>query len=124
MNLLQIRRVYDLPEVTDGFRILIDRLWPRGLKKETAHIDFWCKDVAPSPELRIWFHHKPERYPLFRDIYFSELNKNSAAEHFVEICKTKLNGENVTLLYAAKDTTNNHAAILLEWIASKIGCDS
>lgn len=128
MNLLQLKRVYDLPERSDGFRILIDRLWPRGLKKADAHIDLWYKDIAPSPELRTWFHHEPERFCLFRAAYLSELDKSPASMRFVDDCYSRLQNANVTLLYAAKDTVYNHAAILQEWMTEKIKviklCDS
>ena len=120
MKLLQLKRVYDQPEDSDGFRILIDRLWPRGLKKTDAHIDLWCKDIAPSPALRSWFHHEPERFDLFRAAYLSELDKNPVSVQFMSDCNLLLKSSNVTLLYAAKDTTQNNATVLLKWLVEKL----
>lgn len=120
MYSLRLKRVYSSPESSDGLRILVDRLWPRGLKREVACVDQWNKAVAPSPELRAWFHHAPERFNLFRAAYLSELDKNPASRQFVDDCRTRLRDGNVTLLYAAKDTTHNHAVILLEWLAEKL----
>jgi uncharacterized protein YeaO (DUF488 family) len=104
----QIKRVYDSPSPSDGKRILVDRLWPRGLKKSDAHLDLWMKDVAPSPPLRQWFHHDPERFPEFSQRYTRELKTNPAVNELRELGKNK----RVTLLYAAHDPKVNHALVL------------
>ena len=73
MGILQIKRVYETPDKHDGIRILVDRLWPRGVKKEDAHLNYWLKDIAPSPDLRKWFNHKPEKFKEFSQKYKEEL---------------------------------------------------
>lgn len=109
MKELKIKRVYDAPSSDDGVRILVDRLWPRGLKKEDAHLDFWDKDIAPSNELREWFGHKPERFDEFSKKYMQELK---AHEDRLKEIKDMLKTKNVTLVYAAKDTNDNQAVVL------------
>lgn len=109
MKELKIKRVYDAPSSDDGVRILVDRLWPRGLKKENAHLDFWDKDIAPSNELREWFGHKPERFDEFSKKYMQELKAHK--DRLKEI-KDMLKTKNVTLVYAAKDTNDNQAVVL------------
>lgn len=120
MNLIQRKRIYSILEDSDGFRILIDRLWPRGLKRDNAAIDFWYKEIAPSLELRVWFHHKPERFDLFRDAYRSELDQNPISKQLLEDCRAWLCDKNVTLLYAAKDEMYNHAVVLQKWLTERI----
>ena len=104
----RIKRVYEKPAATDGMRVLVDRLWPRGLKKTDAKIDLWLKDVAPSTELRRWFGHEPERFSEFKRRYNKELSK----EAFAELRKLG-RGKTVTLLYGARDPEMNQAAVLL-----------
>ena len=111
--MIQISRVYG--EVPRGYRILVDRLWPRGVKKES--IDLWMKDVAPSDELRKWFDHIPERYEEFRNRYISELETNPAAVELLSLCGS----QDVVLLFAAKDEMHNNAAVLKEWLTQRIG---
>ena len=106
MRNLAIKRVYDKPQPSDGTRILVDRLWPRGISRRKAALDGWNKDVAPSPALRKWFGHKPERFPEFRKRYRAEL-KDSPALKTLRATKGKL-----TLLYGAKDPRINHAIVL------------
>ncbi len=108
---MKIKRIYESPEPEDGYRMLVDRLWPRGLKKEKAFIDEWNKNIAPSPELRKWFGHKPENFKQFSKLYTTEL-KTKAAE--LKRIKSIQKNQNLTLLYAAKDTQINHAAVLLK----------
>ena len=113
--LIGIKRIYDKVEVTDGMRILVDRLWPRGVKKSTAHIDKWVKDVAPSDALRTWFGHDPEKWDAFRNRYRKELESNESMGSL-----TALVGKNdVTLIYAAQDTAHNNAVVLSEFLAEK-----
>lgn len=114
MGILKIKRVYGEPEKSDGIRILVDRLWPRGVSKEDAHLDYWLKDVAPSPDLRKWFNHKPERFDEFSKKYKAELKDESIVQEIIDLLKTN----NVTLLYAAKSQTINHAIVLKNYIQS------
>ncbi|ATV38614.1 DUF488 domain-containing protein [Prevotella intermedia] len=118
-NELKIKRVYLTPEEGDGYRILIDRLWPRGIAKEKACIDEWNKAIAPSSELRKWFGHKEENYATFAEKYRSELDNNPEAMPFTNHIKALLESSNVTLLYGAKSENCNHAIILRDWLISK-----
>ena len=113
MNKLQIKRIYDAYSASDGTRILVDRLWPRGISKKEARLDYWLKDIAPSTELREWFGHKPERFKEFSHKYENELKKQTA--NIIKI-KDLLTHKNVTLLYAAKDREINHAIVLRNYI--------
>ena len=114
--MLEIKRVYDPPSAEDGYRVLVDRLWPRGLKREAAGIDAWLKDVAPSEELRRWFGHDPARWDTFITRYREEL----AAQEPVwqELARRAQKGR-VTLLYAAKDPQRNNAVVLKSFLAEK-----
>jgi len=112
----KIKRVYEKPEKEDGFRILVDRLWPRGLTKEKAKVDLWLKEIAPSTELRKWFAHDPEKWEEFKKRYLSELKKNKEP---VAQLKEKMKEGNVTLIYAAKDETHNEAQVLLNELKKK-----
>jgi uncharacterized protein YeaO (DUF488 family) len=103
-----IKRAYDPPSRQDGVRILVDRLWPRGLRKDAAALDLWAKDLAPSPALRKWFDHRPERFAEFKRRYRDELKANPAVlDELRHIKKVK-----ATLLYAARDPAINHAVVL------------
>ena len=110
---VKVKRVYDDPSAEDGLRILVDRLWPRGLKKEAAKLDEWLKEIAPSNELRKWFGHDPDRWEEFKARYFHELDQQSEAIHKL---KEKASSENVTLLFAAHDETYNNAVALKEYL--------
>lgn len=110
---IQLKRVYDEPSSNDGYRVLVDRLWPRGISKERAKLDGWCKDVAPSTALRTWFGHKPARFNEFRELYTLELDDNVAVK---QLKKTIKNHRTVTLLYAARDPEINHAQVLLAYL--------
>lgn len=107
---ISIKRIYEKPSKTDGRRILVDRVWPRGVKKEQARIDLWLKDIAPSTELRKWFGHDPEKWDEFRKRYRSELKNNAA----VRILKRELAKGPVTLVYSAKDEAHNQAVVIRE----------
>lgn len=119
MNDLKIKRIYLPPTAGDGYRILIDRLWPRGIAKDKACIDEWNKAVTPSPELRKWFGHKDENYAAFAEKYRAELDNNPEAIPFANHIKTLLQSNDVTLLYGAKSEICNHAIILRDWLMSK-----
>lgn len=109
---VQIKRVYEPPSLADGERVLVDRLWPRGLTKARARIDIWLKDVAPSHELRRWFHQRPEYFDVFRKRYLKEMTgaaASAALERLYEIAGEK---ESVTLLYSSKNETHNNAVVL------------
>lgn len=106
---IRIKRVYEQPDKHDGRRILVDRLWPRGLTKEKASVDLWLKDIAPSTELRKWFGHDPGRWEEFKGRYLSELNGNSEQ---IRLLKQELNKGIVTLVYGAKDEEHNHAVVI------------
>ncbi|HEY4078957.1 MAG TPA: DUF488 family protein [Rhizomicrobium sp.] len=103
-----IKRAYERPTPADGTRILVDRLWPRGLSKAKAALDEWAKDIAPSPVLRIWFGHRPERFSEFRKRYLKELSSNPAWNAF----RTTFGRKKITLVYGAKDPKINHAVVL------------
>lgn len=108
-----MKRVYDKPSTKDGFRILVDQLWPRGVKKKTAALDLWCKDIAPSSDLRKWFGHNPAKWDEFKRRYFKELDANREA---VSLLIEKADRGPITLLFAAKDELFNNAAALMEYI--------
>jgi uncharacterized protein YeaO (DUF488 family) len=111
---IQVKRVYDAPEKGDGIRILVDRLWPRGLNKANASLDLWLKDIAPSTELRKWFGHEPAKWEEFKKRYLQELKANKDT---VNVLKDQLKKGTVTLLYAAKDQEHNQALALKELIS-------
>ena len=105
--MIKIKRIYDLPSAEDGVRILIDRLWPRGLSKNGAKVDLWLKEIAPSDKLRKWFAHDPKKWIEFKQKYFKELNPN---QERVDLIIKKAKGGNVTLLFGAKEERFNNAA--------------
>ena len=111
---IKIKRVYEKPEKGDGFRILVDRLWPRGLTKEKAALDLWLKEIAPSTELRKWFGHDPEKWDDFQKKYRKELKEN---KEVVSTLKEHLK-EPVSLLYGAKDEEHNEALVLKNYLLS------
>ena len=106
---MKIKRAYAPVEDTDGYRILVDRLWPRGISKDKAKIDLWLKSVAPSNDLRKWFGHDPERFPEFSKRYQAELEESGA---FEELRSTIKEHPNATLLFAAHDEEHNNAVVL------------
>ena len=108
---LALKRVYDEPEASDGIRVLVDRLWPRGLSKEGAHIDLWLKEIAPSNELRKWFNHDPEKFVEFRRRYETELKSQVGQETLAKLRDMARQGK-VTLLFAARDVEHCNALVL------------
>lgn len=110
---LHIKRIYDAPDKADGERILVDRLWPRGVSKEKAHIDHWLKEIAPSDELRHWFGHDPQKWDEFLRRYREELQANGEA---VAALRSAIGGKTATLLYAAHDTEHNNAVALRDFL--------
>ncbi len=105
------KRIYEVPSIEDGRRILVDRLWPRGLKKDAAKIDDWLKDIAPSHELRKWFAHEADKWPEFERRYRDELLSDEKNNQLAQLASIA-GSEPVTLLYAAKDTQRNNAVVL------------
>lgn len=110
---LRIKRVYEPREKADGTRVLVDRLWPRGLTKAKAGVDLWMKEIAPSAELRKWFGHDPERWAEFRMLYRAELKKNGEQ---VALLKREIEQGAVTLVYGARDEVHNGAVVLSEYL--------
>jgi uncharacterized protein YeaO (DUF488 family) len=112
--MVRIKRIYEEPDPADGRRILVDRLWPRGLSKERASVDWWLKDIAPSDELRRWFGHDPDRWPEFRTRYREELE---GQRPLLDELQSLARKEPITLLYGAKDQDHNNAVVLKELLA-------
>jgi uncharacterized protein YeaO (DUF488 family) len=106
---VKIKRVYETPDANDGKRILVDRLWPRGLTKEKADVDLWLKDIAPTTDLRKWFSHDPAKWEEFKKRYFDELKNNKEP---VSLLKNEIKKGPVTLIYGAKDEVHNEALVL------------
>ena len=117
MPAIRIKRIYEPPAARDGLRILVDRVWPRGVSKQKAALDAWRKDVAPSTELRKWFGHKPERWAEFRNLYRRELKTNPALEEL----QTFIKGRHATLLFSAHDEERNQAVVLAEVLRGQRG---
>jgi uncharacterized protein YeaO (DUF488 family) len=106
---IKTKRIYEPYATSDGYRVLTDRLWPRGIKKEGAHINVWMKDVGPSTELRKWFNHEPEKWTQFVKRYQSELKKSLAFKELISLTNSH---KTITLLYGTKDEQHNHALVL------------
>lgn len=114
MATVRIKRIYEPPAAEDGLRILVDRIWPRGLSKQKAKLDYWQKDIAPSTALRKWFAHKPEHWAEFRRRYSAELAANPALAEL----KARLKNHRATLLYGARDTEHNQAVVLVAFLSA------
>ncbi len=106
-----LKRAYDEPAASDGTRVLVERLWPRGISKARAHIDLWLKDVAPSTQLRTWYHHDPQKFPEFRRRYQAELTSEAAQAALTRLRDIAKQGQ-LTLVFAAHDTAHSNAVIL------------
>lgn len=115
--MIETKRVYDKPTKTDGFRVLVDRLWPRGLTKEKAHVDLWIKEIAPSDELRKWFHHEEGSWPEFAKKYKKELAGKGGL--LTEVKQLLKKHGTITLLYGSKDEKRNQAVILAKILQGK-----
>ncbi len=109
MKTIKIKRIYEDPSDGDGYRILIDRIWPRGVSKEDAKLDDWNKDIAPTTKLRKWFHHDPDKFDEFAKKYRKELD---GKKEDLEKIRKKAKDQTITLLYGAKDTEHNQAVVL------------
>ncbi|MCC7175873.1 MAG: DUF488 family protein [Bryobacterales bacterium] len=111
--MISVKRIYEQPEKSDGLRVLVDRLWPRGMSKQRAAVDLWLKELAPSDALRQWFGHKPERWLEFKSRYHREIEKfREPLGRFTEAGRKQA----ITLLFAAKDEKHNNAVALLEYL--------
>ncbi len=111
---VQLKRVYDKPAKADGTRVLVDRLWPRGLTKEAVAIKAWLRDLAPSNELRRWYHERPEQWPAFRKKYLDELNDPKAEQAVEELHRLAADSDKLTLLFASRNLERNNAVVLKE----------
>lgn len=117
--MIRLKRIYDDFDEEDGFRILTDRLWPRGIKKVDAHLDLWAKKIAPSSELRKWFSHDPAKYDEFRRKYVEELKDNEYLPEFRKTVEEAQEKGNVTFLFGAKDREHNQAVVLKDFMEKK-----
>ena len=115
---IRVKRIYLPAEREDGLRILVDRLWPRGVKKERARVDLWMKDIAPSHTLRTWYGHDPARWMAFRERYLAELQQPDR-QTSVQKLLTLARQQPITLLFAARDEQRNHAVVLKEYLDSR-----
>lgn len=113
---IRVKRIYDPPDAKDGARVLVDRLWPRGARKESAKLTLWLKDIAPSDDLRRWFGHDPARFAEFSRRYRAELSANKAA---VSRIQDVVKAGRVTLLYAAHDEEHNNACVLADYLKAR-----
>lgn len=113
------RRIYDEPAPSDGVRVLVDRVWPRGLRKEDAHLDEWRREIAPSTDLRRWYGHDPARFDEFRRRYLAELrdpDRRAAARHLRE----RAHKDDLVLLTATRDVDHSQAAVLAQWLSEQL----
>lgn len=124
MKSLKIKRIYLPPAPDDGYRVLVDRLWPRGISRAKAELGGWLKDIAPSASLRKSFAHQAEHFAEFEAAYRDKLDSSPQAAAFAQTCKAELASRNVTLLYAAKDGTCSNAAVLSEWLKQHMEINS
>lgn len=115
--MIKLKRIYERPEVTDGLRILADRLWPRGVRRSTANVDIWLKEVGPSDELRKWFAHEEKKWPKFKERYKDELKTNRGFEELINLALTN---DTITLLFAAQDEKRNNAVVLFAALNEKL----
>lgn len=113
MPAVRLKRIYEPPDPSDGYRVLVDRVWPRGVSKDKAAVDEWAKELAPSTELRKWFGHDPERFREFRTRYRRELGRSAEA---LAALRKRSKRQRVTLVYSAKDEQHNQAVVLREYL--------
>ncbi|WP_158736646.1 DUF488 domain-containing protein [Alteribacillus sp. YIM 98480] len=117
---IKIKRIYENKTDDDGKRVLVDRIWPRGVSKSEAELDEWIKDVAPSTELRKWFNHDEEKFKMFAEKYKKELQSNKKRKEAYDELVYQASSKKVTLLYAAKNEKYNHVILLKDWIKEDI----
>ena len=123
MHEIRLKRVYEVPSPDDGVRVLVDRLWPRGIRKADLPYDAWPKEITPSPELRKLYHRGEMPFAGFREGYAEELEASEGAAAFAERCRKWRETQDVTLLYAAKNQQENHAQVLAAWLRQKSGAE-
>lgn len=119
MTKLILKRIYD-KDLPDGYRVLVDRLWPRGMSKQRASLDLWAKQIAPTAELRKWFGHDPAKYTEFKNKYLLEIQNNPYTQEFLTAIKQALKDQDVLILYSAKDEEHNDAVVLMEYLNTKV----
>lgn len=117
---VQIKRAYDPPARTDGYRVLVDRMWPRGVRKDELHVNEWAKDLAPSTKLRQWFGHDPKRWKQFQERYEWELMDPHSKEEIQHVIDAAKDHKTLTLIYSAKDVEHNQAVVLSRIFARKL----
>ncbi|WP_085993979.1 DUF488 domain-containing protein [Oceanobacillus senegalensis] len=117
---IRLKRIYEKVDPDDGVRVLVDRIWPRGISKEKAKLDVWMKEVAPTSELRKEFNHDPQKFPEFKKRYIEELSNGVQKESLQKLIDMISHNETVTLLYGAKDTKHNQAVLLKEIIEDEL----
>lgn len=118
--MIELKRIYEAAATDDGVRVLVDRVWPRGISKIKAHLDYWLKEVGPSTELRKWFNHEPEKFTEFKKRYQDELKDGAEREAFEQLVQLVKENEKVTLLYGAKDTKDNQAIVLKDLLEKRL----
>jgi uncharacterized protein YeaO (DUF488 family) len=118
MATVRVKRIYDEADGGDGYRVLVDRLWPRGVSKENASIDLWLKEIAPSSQLRSEFGHMPEKFESFTQAYRAELDRSADVERALELAREH---GTLTLLYGAKDQEHNQAVVLRDYLLERLG---
>ncbi|SFM31729.1 DUF488 domain-containing protein [Salibacterium qingdaonense] len=116
---VKLKRIYEEADKQDGYRVLVDNVWPRGVSKAKAELDDWAKEVPPSKSLRKWFHHDEEKFDSFAGYYEEELQNDEDAQRKIKELADKAVSETVTLLFAARNETHNHAVLLKQWIEEK-----
>lgn len=119
MSKIKLVRIYDHVQPA-GYRILVDRVWPRGMSKVKANLDAWDKEIGPTKELRQWFNHEDEKFPEFKKKYISELDKNNFTPEFMQTVKSQLEQQDVLFLYGAKNKEHNQAVVLKEYVQNKL----
>lgn len=119
MNKIIVKRIYD-KDLPDGYRILIDRVWPRGMSKVRAQLDLWAKNIAPSADLRKWFSHDPEKYPEFKEKYLQEIEKNDYTSEFLQTVSDALKQQDVLILYGSKEQKYNNASVLIDFLKENV----
>ncbi len=121
---IRLKRAYEAPARSDGPRVLVDRIWPRGVSKDDADIDHWLKGLAPSTELRKWFGHDPQKWPEFCDRYLKELKSDEAAEDRATLARILDEHKRITLVFASKDTEHNNAVALKRFMKDEVFSES
>ncbi|AUJ32647.1 MAG: DUF488 family protein [Liquorilactobacillus nagelii] len=117
---IKLVRIYQKTSNFTGYRILVDRLWPRGISKERAHLDQWFKEIGPSKSLRQWFNHDPAKFCEFRDKYLFELKQNPQTTAFIQLVSQQLMQQDVIFLFGAKDLQHNQAVVLKQFVEQRL----